>query len=147
MINPTRAGPEQPNQQVLSMLQCISVTLSDVQGQLAIIQQQNEQRHSSLNRLEGEIQAMKRKNEAPQNTPNSKRHRKSPCGSRVSASDNVIYYYLIILNHFSSVYGHYIHRLKMKISIIMMNGKPYPYAFLNHYYVLLIGLIRHITNL
>ena len=93
MINPTRAGPEQPNQQVLSMLQSVSMTLSDVQGQLATIQQQNE-RDSTLNRLEGEIQAMKRKNEAPQNTPNSKRHRKSPCG--VSASDNVIYYYLIL---------------------------------------------------
>ena len=80
---------EQPNQQVLSMLQSISMTLSDVQGQLAVIQQQNEQCDSTLNRLEGELQAMKRSNEAPQDTPKSKRQRKSPCGLSVSAS--VIY--------------------------------------------------------
>lgn len=44
------------------------MTLSDVQGQLAIIQEQNEQRDSTLNRLEGDIQALKRKNEAPQDS-------------------------------------------------------------------------------
>ena len=66
---------EQPNQQVLSMLQSRSMTLSDVQGQLAVIQQQNEQGDSTLNRLEGELQAMKRSNEAPQDTPKSRRQR------------------------------------------------------------------------
>ena len=81
---------EQPNQQVLSMLQCISTTLSDVQGQLAVIQQQNEQRDSTLNRLESELQAMKRRNEAPQDTPKSKRQRKSPCGLSVSSYDIII---------------------------------------------------------
>ena len=81
-------SPEpQPNQQVLSMLQSISVTLSDVQGQLAIIQEQNEQCNSTINRLEGDIKTLKRKNEVPQtDTPKSKRHRKSPCGLSVSAN-------------------------------------------------------------
>ena len=73
------------------MLQSISVTLSDVQGQLPIIQEQNEQRDSTFNRLEGDIKTLKRKNEAPQaDTPKSKRHRKSLCGLSVSAS--VIHY-------------------------------------------------------
>ena len=64
------------------------MTLSDVQGQLAIIQEQNEQRDSTLNRLEGDIKTLKRKNEAPQvDTPRSKRNRKSPCG--VSADVNI----------------------------------------------------------
>ena len=105
------------------------MTLSDVQGQLAIIQQQNEQRDSTLNCLEGEIQAMKRNSEAPQDTPKSKRHRKSPCGLSVSASvihclNNILcIVVLFIINYCSSVYRHFIHHLKMKISIMLMSGK------------------------
>lgn len=113
--------PEQPNQQVLSMLQSISVTLSDVQGQLAVIQQQNEQRDSTLNRLEGEIQAMKRNNEATQDTPKSKRHRESPCG--LSVSDSEIFRHCSVDQPLcSSVYGRFIHLLKMKMSNV---GKGY----------------------
>ena len=130
----------QPNQQVLSMLQSISMTLSDVQGQLAIIQEQNEQRDSTLNRLEGDIQTLKRKNEAPQDTPKSKRHRKSPCGLSVSASDtlsNITCIVVITYCTCSSVYGLFIHHLKMKISIMLMNGKHISLCFLNPYYVFL----------
>lgn len=71
---------------MMAMLQSISTTLSDVQGQLSVLQDQSRRRDDTVSRLESEVKelkATKRSNEVEESTPKSKRQRKSPRGLSV----------------------------------------------------------------
>ena len=76
----------------LTLLRSISMTLSDVQMQLSTIQQQNTQRDETLRQLEIDIKDIKGSKRAGANieeTPKSKRRRKSPPGLCVSNSFDI----------------------------------------------------------
>ena len=69
----------------IQLLQSISMTLSDMQRQLATIQEQNVHRDDTLHRLENEIKACKRPADQVEalETPKSKKSRKTPRGLSV----------------------------------------------------------------
>ena len=87
----------------VSMLQSISITLSDVQMQLSTIQEQNARRDVTLRQLEKDIQEIKCSKRVGDNlteTPKSKRSRKSPRGlsvSDVTYHVNKIYFIVCII--------------------------------------------------
>ena len=75
---------EQPNGEVLSLLQSISMSLSDLQRQMSAMHEQNMQRDLTLTQIKKDMQEMKgtkRSNETQEDTP--KRSRKSPRGLSV----------------------------------------------------------------
>ena len=71
----------------IQLLQSISMTLSDMERQLATIQEQNVHRDDTLRHMESEIKACKRLADQVEalETPKSKRSRKTPCGLSVRA--------------------------------------------------------------
>ena len=81
----------------LSLLQSISVTLSDIQMQLSTIEEQNLQRDSTLKELEKDIKDIKEGKQSSDThleVPKSKRCRKSPRGLSVSFSYIFDYYFM-----------------------------------------------------
>ena len=76
---PIHPPPESDNNQMMAMLQSMSMTLSDVQGQLSVFQDQSRRHDDTLCRLESEVKelkATKRSNEVEESTPKSKRQRR-----------------------------------------------------------------------
>ena len=69
---------------MMSVLQSITMTLSDVQEQLSIMQEHNDLRDSILKKVEKDVADLKK--EIPKETPKLKQGRKSPRGLSVSIS-------------------------------------------------------------
>lgn len=80
--------PGPSNSEIHSILQSMSCCLSDVQRQLVIIQEQNSERDSTMKKLVEEVRDLKEKQPSLSSdideTPKSKRSRKSPRGLSVS---------------------------------------------------------------
>ena len=86
-INTQTLLPDNTESPNTSLLQNISMALSDVQAQLSDIQEQNSERDSTLKQLESDIKELKeRKRElnGDDDDTKPKKSRKSPCGLSVS---------------------------------------------------------------